>query len=312
MRAREQALIHELDERLLGVSADIFPLPGIADNVRRRNYVLQLVDSMRRVRYVSEIASRDVHPERGNPQSMMFDPIKAALLRMRVGDVEEACWLVFLFVHFGKHAKSGYRYAREVYGALGTQGPWTFAAVSANVAGFRAWLHANQDQLKRGKQRGFGNHRKYESLAAHGNKGTGATVESYVEWVQVAGSHAAVFAQALQAANDDPKRAFRAMYRSMSGVRRFGRTARFDYLTMLGKLGLAEIHPDSAYFSSATGPVVGARLMLQGTTAHQLSVAEIDSRVGVIAAHLGVGFQEMEDSLCNWQKSPDQYKRFLA
>jgi hypothetical protein len=311
MRAREQLLIQELD-KLLEISADNFPLPGIADDQRRHVYVLQLVDSMRRVRYVSEIANRDVHADRGNPQSAMFDPVKAALLRNRAGDIEEACWLVFLFVHFGKHAKSGYRYAREVYGALGTRAPWTFVAVSADVAGFRAWLHAHQDQLQRGTNRGFGNHRKYESLKALGENGTGATVASYVEWVQAAGSHATLFAQALQAANGDPQGAFKALYRSMSTVRRFGRTARFDYLTMLGKLGLAQIRPDSAYFSTATGPVVGARLMLQGTTAHQLSVAEIDNRVGIIANHLGVGFQEMEDSLCNWQKSPDQYKRFLA
>ena len=310
MRAREVQLVDELEDKLLQVAQEHFSLPGISDEVRRRVYVLQLVDSIRRVRYVSAIANRDIHPDRGNPQSEMFDPVKAALLQMRAGDIEEACWLVFLFVHFGQHARSGYRYAREVYGALGARPPWTFAAVGADVAGFRVWLDANKDHLMRGANRGFGNHRKYESREALGGNGTGATVASYVKWVQAAGSHAALFAQALQAVNDGPQRAFNRLYRSMSAVRRFGRTARFDYLTMLGKMGLAPIRPDSAYFSSATGPVVGARLMLQGE--HELTVAEIDTRVGVIANHLGVGFQEMEDSLCNWQKSPSHYKRFLA
>lgn len=310
MRAREVQLVDELEDKLLQVAQEHFSLPGITDEVSRRVYVLQLVDSIRRVRYVSAIANRDIHPDRGNPQSKMFDPVKAALLHMRAGDIEEACWLVFLFVHFGKHARSGYRYAREVYGALGARPSWTFAAVGADVAGFRAWLDANKDHLMRGVNRGFGNHRKYESLEALGDKGTGATVASYVEWVQTAGSHAALFSQALQAVNHEPQRAFKRLYRSMSAVRRFGRTARFDYLTMLGKMGLAPIRPDSAYFSSATGPVVGARLMLEGE--HGLTVAEIDRRVGIIANHLGVGFQEMEDSLCNWQKSPNHYKRFLA
>lgn len=312
MRAREQTLIQELDDKLLELSAGTVPLPGIAEDDRRETYILQLVDSMRRVRYVSEIANRDIHPDRGNPQSAMFDPVKAAVLRSRAGDIEEACWLVFLFVHFGKHARAGYRYAREVYGALGQRPPWTFAAVCADVAGFRAWLHANQTHLKRGKNRGFGNHRKYESLAGLGNKGTGETVATYVAWVQAAGSHAALFAQAQAASNGDERLAFAFLYRSMAAVHRFGRTARFDYLTMLGKLGLAQIRPGSAYFSASTGPVVGARLMLQGTTAKQLSVSDIDTRVGQIANHLGVGYQEMEDSLCNWQKSPDKYKRFLA
>jgi hypothetical protein len=275
-------------------------------------YVDQLVDSIRRVQFVSAILTRDIHPDRADGLSAMFDPVKAAVLAHRGGNLEEACWLVFLFVHFGKHAKSGYRYAREVYSALGTRAPWTFANVSADVPAFRTWLEAHKDELMRGTQRGFGNHRKYESLAAYGPNGTGEAVASYVQWVRGRGNHASLIADALAEAGGDPARAFDSLYRSMSAVTRFGRTARFDYLTMLGKLGLATIRPGSAYFSAATGPVVGARLMLQGNLNHELSVAELDRRVGLMAQQLGVGMQEMEDSLCNWQKSPDQYIRFLA
>ena len=78
MRAREEPLVDELEDQLLQVAQEHFPLPGISDEVRRRVYVLQLVDSIRRVRYVSAIANRDIHPDRGNPQSEMFDPVKAA------------------------------------------------------------------------------------------------------------------------------------------------------------------------------------------------------------------------------------------
>ena len=51
------------------------------------------------------------------------DPQKDASIRSRPlsftsvhGDKEEAFWLVFMFVHFGKHARGGWRYIREIYG----------------------------------------------------------------------------------------------------------------------------------------------------------------------------------------------------
>ena len=312
MRAREQALVQQIQSTLVDLSAGPVPLPGIQNAARRAVYVQQLVDSIRRVRFISAIAARDIHPSRGDGLNEMFDPIKAAILRMRAGDIEEACWLVFLFVHFGKHAKSGYRYAREVYGALGTREPWTFANVSADVGGFRAWLDVHNEELSRGSARGFGNHRKYESLAAYKPNGTGEAVATYVEWVRGYGNHAALIATALAQSNGSPTVAFDVLYRTMSAVTRFGRTARFDYLTMLGKLGLAAISPGSAYFSGATGPVVGARLMLQGNLEHELPISELDHRVFLMTQQLGVGMQEMEDSLCNWQKSPDNYFRFLS
>lgn len=312
MRVHEETTVQNLKLGLAALDAGFVPLPGIRSAARRDVYVQQLIDSIRRVRFVSAIAARDVHPSRGDGLSSMFDPVKAAVLRKRAGDIDEACWLVFLFVHFGKHAKSGYRYAREVYGALGTRESWSFANVSADVAGFRDWLHANHQELSRGTARGFGNHRKYESLAAYKSNGTGEAVATYVQWVCGHGNHEILFADALDRANGSATIAFDLLYRSMSTVARFGRTARFDYLTMLGKLGLADICPGSAYFSASTGPVVGARLMLQGNRDNDLSIDELDRRIFRISQELGVGMQEMEDSLCNWQKSPNHYIRFMG
>lgn len=312
MRVHEQALVQRLQDGLHQCDQGRVPLPGIQQQVRRDAYVRQLVDSIRRVRFVPTMAARSIHPDRADGLSPMFDPVKAAVLRLRAGDIDEACWLVFIFIHFGKHARSGYRYAREVYGALGTRAPWTFAAVSADVAGFRAWLDAHQVELTRGAGRGFGNHRKYQSLSAYKPNGTGHAFATYVQWVRGRGNQAALIAAALQESGGNPAMAFDRLYRSMQAVRSFGRTARFDYLTMLGKLGVANIRPGSAYFSSATGPIVGARLMLQGNANHDLSIGELDRRVAAMAQHLGVGMQEMEDSLCNWQKSPNSYVRFLA
>lgn len=92
----------------------------------------------------------------------------------------------------------------------------------------------------------------------------------------------------------------------MDQVISFGRMAKFDYLTMVGKLGLAEIEPGIPYLSGATGPVAGARLLFGR---NDLSAQKMDARLAELGATLRVGMQVIEDSLCNWQKSP---KKFMA
>jgi hypothetical protein len=235
----------------------------------------------------------------------LFDPLKAAFLYRRDGDLDEACWLVFLFVHFGKHRKGGHLYTRSVYGRFGEGGLWDWRSVSADPAGFRDWLRDNQKRL-RALPTAFGNHRKYETLDADSDAGTGAAIASYVAWVAPPRTHQQLFDEAVSVASGDSRQAFDILYKSMSPVRRFGRTARFDYLAMIGKLGFAPIEPGSAYLSNATGPVTGARLLLGS----RIPVAELDGLLIRLDERLQVGMQAIEDAVCNWQKSPERFKSF--
>ena len=286
-------------------------LPGIRDAAKREALIGQLVESVRRVKYVSVMRKRKLSDRRADPNDEMFDPLKAAILNERAGISDEAFWLVFLFVHFGKHAKAGWRYAREVYGRLGGPDRWDWAAISKDSSGFRKWLDARQEGLKReGVPRGFGNHRKRQSLDAYKINGTGDAVESYVSWVAPPRTHTELMRQAHEQANGDPRQAFHRLYRSMNSVKSFGRLARFDYLTMVGKLGLATIEPGSTYMGNATGPVDGARLLFGGRTKAALSVADLDAWLVELGAELDVGMQVLEDALCNWQKSPGKFVPF--
>jgi hypothetical protein len=94
----------------------------------------------------------------------------------------------------------------------------------------------------------------------------------------------------------------------MGAVVGFGRTARFDYLAMIGKAGLAPIEPDSTHLRTATGPVAGARRMFE--TDVRLSIAQLEALADDLGDYLQVGMQAMEDALCNWQKSPSVFKPF--
>jgi hypothetical protein len=287
-------------------------LPGIRQSENRLVFVKQVIDSIRRVNYVSAIENRQIASERANPHSALFDPIKAALIHKQSGNVDEACWLVFLFVHFGKHNYSGYRLVSEVYGKLMQSRYWTWNEVSSDPELFRDWLREHQESLK-GPKRGFGNHRKYISLDADKRAGTGQAVVSYVAWVMQYGGHARLIQHALNQSANDPQKAFGWLNKDMKQVASFGRTGKFDYLTMLGKTGLASIEPDSAYLGTATGPKTGARLLLENSgMGRKLSISEMQNKLVVLGRYLGVNMQVLEDSICNWQKSPDIYKHFAG
>lgn len=264
---------------------------------------MQMVASLRRLDYTRHLLGRDISAERADPSSVLFDPERAAIFHARAGRIDEAFWLTFLSVHFGKNLKHGWKRVRDVYSGLGS-GHWTWARVSADPSAFREWLRQNRDRI----DGGFGNHRKYESLN-DGPKGTGAVVESYVAWVGPARSHAQLIAELVRRGGNHPHSIFNAFYQSMR-VARFGRLGKFDFLALVGRLGLAPISPGSAYLSGATGPLRGARLLFCDDPDASVNEEDLDAWLQELDTILDVGMQVMEDSICNWQKSPNRFVHF--
>ena len=311
MRAEDLTFAEELRVKLQKYSSSERELRGFSEDGAIDSFIFQVVESVRRIRFIREIAKRQLSPMRADPVSLLFDPIRAALIKHNSGDFDEACWLVFLFTHFGKNRKSGYQLIRDVYSGTLQSGCWTWERMTKDVKAFRQWLDESKQELKSGSiHRGFGNHRKYQSLDAWTANGTGATVASYVDWIVAHEGHKSLFDSALADAQGDPEVAFAALYRSMRAVRGFGRTARFDYLTMIGKLGLSELRADSVYFTGASGPVDGAKLLFFGKKNASIEASKLGGMTDHFATSLGLDKQVVEDSLCNWQKSPTKIKPF--
>src|SRR2546428_31962 len=103
MRPRDRAAAQQLDAALGSFHKTNCPLPGIQDPAHREAFVAQLIESSRRVKYISVITQREISNLRADPANDLFDPLKAAVLHKRNGQIDEAFWLVFLSVHFGKH-----------------------------------------------------------------------------------------------------------------------------------------------------------------------------------------------------------------
>jgi hypothetical protein len=301
-------LATQLEQRLRNYRIDGEPLPGIPSQAELTALVAQMVDSVARINFVKTIAKRDVSPSRLNPKdAAMFDPLRAAIHCMRNGKEDEAIWLIFLFVHCGKHLQKGYGLLRMVYGAFNDQFTWTWDKYSRNPNDFSIWLHQHLDEIrKQRKEFPFGNHRKYESLDQ-----LDVVLKSYADWVGPNKSHKDLFDAAKAKVGADPKKLFDYLYASMNAVHRFGRTGKFDFLTMVGKIGLLDIEPPSAYMVHGTGPVRGARLLFCGAIDNEfLSKKKLDQLSVELDQTLGVGMQVIEDSLCNWQKSPAKYVAF--
>ncbi|NPC53134.1 MULTISPECIES: alpha-glutamyl/putrescinyl thymine pyrophosphorylase clade 3 protein [Corallococcus] len=311
MRPKDRQLAVHLKTKLRAFAAKTHPLPGVESEEFLASFVEQLVESVRRVSYIAVIQKQMLSSLRADPASESFDPIKAAVLRRDEGRLDEAFWLVFLSVHFGKNYRTGWRLARNVYGRLGQGAAWTWANTSSSPGRFRKWLSEYEEKLSDNKRFGcFGNHRRYQSLSAWEPRGTGSAFETYIGWIAPSQTHQAFFNSAPAAVSRDPKILFEYFYNSMAAVDSFGRLARFDYLTMVGKLGLAAIAPGRTYLQGATGPRRGAQLLFGGSVKAGLKSKDLEARLVELGAYLGVGMQELEDSLCNWQKSPAVFVPF--
>lgn len=273
-------------------------LPGLIGPGRREAFVAQLVDSDRRRRFVEHFrTSERLTARQADPTSGVFNPYAAAVLAHRARDLDEALWLVFLATHMGHHARARWTYTAKVYGRLGA-GRWDWTAVLADVAGFDTWLQAHAAAVKQGPG-GFGNHRKYESLA-----GTGAVVASYVDWIRPDRGHQRAI-EDITAGAADAAEEFELLYNSMRAVHRFGRLARLDYLSTAGRLGLISAVAGRPYLPESTGPLRGARLLFGAATKRQL-----EARAVALGKILGVEFAVLEDAICNWQKTPDVFTHF--
>ncbi len=307
MKERDRVRAAALDRRLVEHSAKQQQLAGVTDSTARTVFVRQLIDSLHRVEYPRRLLERPASPRRSDPgDEEFFDPIRAAVFHAQQGNHDEACWMVFFFVTYGKGKHTDWRLIRDIYGRLGQGRRWDWAAAVADPAGMAQWIVDHAEALwPKGTPRPFGAHRQHESVAP-----SGKTVETYLRWIGTSGHRAKVDLVGVETGGDH-RRTFDILYHEMiAAVHRYGRLAVFDYLAMLGKLDLAAVLPGSAYMAGATGPISGARLLFAGKSDAALDAPWLDKQLTHLDDRLGVGMQVLEDALCNWQKSPRTFKEF--
>ena len=303
MRPRDKKRAKDLEERLIAHAANVKSLPGIEDSAARNAFVEQLVESIRRTEFLASLSHRPNSPRRAEPGSAIFDPLRAAVLHRDAGRIDEAMWLMFLAVTFGRHRRHGWALSRALYGRLGKSPLWDWEHAASHPEKVRTWVEKHAEKLH--GLGWFGNHRKREALS--GANGAGAVIESYIHFINSNGGHEHLFAKARAETSDDPRRTFDILYQQLSSVRRFGRTAKFDYLTFMANLRLAPVEPGKLYLEGATGPLKGANLVFGGSVQSSIPRATLEKQAADLAKSLSIPMNVLEDALCNWQKTPDKF-----
>ena len=308
MHPRYKELGDNLHREILSFERLNGKLPGLTPPGALEALVYQMVDSQRKIDRIKRAAARIPNVERTIPASVSFDPEFAAVYHLKDGNYDEAWWLTFLSVHFGRHRSDNWDLCALIYGGNGPDPYWTWPKISEDPSQFRPWLNSMVSS-RNSKFPRFGNHRKYESLSSE-SSGLASVVESYVALVAAYGDHNGWIGDAKERANDGPQRTFRELYNDCSRILRFGRLAKFDFLTLAGKIGLEDIEADALYLSEATGPKRGAKLLFYGSREASASNSQLESDAQMLGRSLGLGMQAMEDSICNWQKDPTKILSF--
>jgi Alpha-glutamyl/putrescinyl thymine pyrophosphorylase clade 3 len=117
--------LSQLENGLQAFSKKDTVLEGIASDEARATLTMQMIASLRRLEYTAILKRRSIGAIRTDPNNNLFDPERAALFHAANGNVDEAIWLVFLSIHFGKHGRHGWRMVRDVYSGIGTAFPKT-------------------------------------------------------------------------------------------------------------------------------------------------------------------------------------------
>lgn len=290
----------------LGSFSGSCQLTGLTSTIRREMLVAQIIDSVRRIEYLRLVAARAKSSALHTPYSGSFEPFGGAVVLNSAGKIDDAYWLLYLATHFGKHKDDGWNLTEDFYGRFGQGGVWDWTSAKQDPLAIAEWLGTIYPVgTTSGRSRRFGNHRKFETLKP-GTKGTGHALSTYISWINRFGSHQAMIASTQKSVGQNPQAVFAYLYKSLSKVAKLGRLGKFDLLCNWSNLMIAPIFPDKSYISGSTGPRAGAALLFGGNC----TVAKLDACCSELSDHLQVSPQVIEDSLCNWQKSPEKYVFF--
>jgi len=302
-------LVNHLKSQLI-IKKDELSILGLTNDTRAETLAKQLVDSIRRISYIYIVCERSYDGKGVDPTSSVFDPYKLISNFVKKGETEEAYWLCFLVTYCGKNLKNGWSSLKTIYAGNGKINYWK--NISQNTEDFLDWL----DQIGPTIKTGFGNHRKYETFQPTKGKGPRSVISSYLNLVKSTdGSYCQkeYYDNCKQEYGDDPEELFDSLYKKeTSKIVRFGRLSKFDYLTLLTKVGLIALEPPEAYIGSSTGPKSGLSLLFLNNSRTSKPSSWHKQKMALLK-FLDLGplkMQVLEDALCNWQKSPSKYISF--
>jgi hypothetical protein len=237
--------------------------------------------------------SRDAPRQDLGPGDSGWDARLEIIRLANARDKEESTWLAFLCILIGEQDDTDpWRYVGRLYSGLGEGQSLTWKWVSTDPSRVGRLFELQRSEARSLK---FANHRKFESQLS-----IPSVIASYASVVQ---SHGGSQVAWLGSGSEMPTSRFTRLLSQIREIKRFGRLAAYDFLVLLGSLGIYPLEPERLYLDGSTGPIAGARLL---TSDYISGAALLDVRTCQLAETLGVSLRAMEDALCNWQKDANR------
>ena len=291
---------HDIEQKLREFDTHIYPLPGLESGEALKSFASALCNAIDEVLIASEPLGLVTSGEVFDYDSSKFDPLLTAMWHCNLGKIEEACWLLFLCSYFGKHPKKGWNFLRSVYSAFDGKIPWNWSQVSGRSEEFGNWLLFNQPELK--KIRGLGNAYKYYTFDRNKAIEMVAQIQSYIVWVKSKVNHVKLFGDIPDYHAIEPSASFQYCYQEMSVQTALKKSVQFDYLALIGNLGIARIQPGHLYLNDILLPKRGTKWLFDIKKSDKIPVSELNMRMSLLVNYLELpfGIQIVQKALGKW------------
>lgn len=258
----------------------------------------QTIDSIRRINIYQAYAMKARRAEELNlPFFHTSNPFTLSQ-RSSIG-IDSKVWYIYLATYFGKSNKSKWKlFNKTAFKA--DKSLIEFKEIKLNRLHYYTYLR-NIDLFNNAN---FSNHRKYTKKSLEGRKGLIYSIDYFLDNIDKY-SHSNLVE-------------FDVVFSYAMKIPNFGRMAAFDFTSSLCKCNLNINDPISMYHENSTGPLKAlADILILAKCKDVSKSAQIDFGNDLLAwflehSKIQIVAQVLEDTICNWQKSPRKYQRYFG
>ena len=260
---------------------------------------LQTIDSIRR------ISIYDTYAEKAKKAEALelpyYDTYNPFTLSQRDSlNLSSKVWYIYLATYFGKSNKSKWK----LFNNAAFRNDKSLIELSYILENREEYY----DYLKSFDffaEANYSNHRKFTKKSMDGKLGVLSSIDFFLDNIS-------------QFTFSPDSAEFDLAYKRAMSIPTFARMSAFDFTSSLCKCGLNVDDPISMYHESSTGPLRALKDLLElsgqdgPSKASQIEFGNnlLDWFIG--NSDIKVVAQVVEDAICNWQKSPNQYERYYG
>ncbi|MCP1301964.1 hypothetical protein NK356_22570 [Chryseobacterium sp. S0630] len=305
MEKNETTLLCEpelkLEQKLRSFHQHVYPI-SIGNNPEELKYFSSLISNeIQEITKVSDTSHQDCSDHR----SISFNPLQFVVHYFQNGEIDNACWLLFLYSYIGKHPKHEWNLLRNIYFNTESNDLWSWEKISHNFEVFQKWFLEKISIIQ--EKAGLGEYHKYSELNHSKALIICRDLHEYIHWIKESGNHHIFFQQT----DSLPSDKFQKLYQSMDAKTSFNKLIKFRYLSLLGILNIFPIQPDRPYLNDFILSRRGAQHLFESKNRKKISVEKLNTLLFLLNNHLELnhGIEILQTALSKWGKERFKVER---